>query len=64
MEAADPGGGPLRALRGAAGVRVPLHRGVRGGGGAGQRRRGHGTAVQVDPMKPILKAPRTERLEL
>jgi len=38
-----------------------------GGAGVGSllrlRRRGHGRAVHVDPMKPTLKAPGTKRVE-
>ena len=35
--------------------------GSRGAGGRGAR---HGEAVQVDPMRPMLKAPGTKRLKL
>ena len=34
------------------------------GGAAGVQRRQHGRAVQVDPIKPTLKAPGTKRLKL
>jgi len=38
---------------------------VSGGGGAGEGGGGqqHGRAVQVDPIKPTLKAPGTKRVE-
>jgi hypothetical protein len=38
--------------------------GARGGAQRGQQRRLRGRAVQVDPVKPTLKAPGTERLKL
>jgi hypothetical protein len=37
------------------------HHGTGGGGGGGAH---HGRAVQIDPIKPKLKPPRYERLEL
>ena len=47
---------------------APLHHGAaaddRRGGGAGALRPHHGSAVQVDPIKPKLKPPGTKRFKL
>ena len=50
-----------------AGYSIVLVRKCGGGGGSAagaQARRPHGRAVQVDPIKPKLKAPGTKRLKL